>query len=269
MTPKARSKIRLSESEAQNIEGVYDGFLEEVKKLSDSGDVKKLRQKINDLIDIIFKRLSSEGESILLYTSKFFEKDYIFAHALNVSLLSMRIGQRLGIDREGLRTLGFLALTHAWEDMGLPEELVEGIKQDKDMDEIMRLANVYDSLTNPPAYRHALTPCETMESIVKSNEFFEHRLVRILVDELSFYPPGCWVQLSDKAMGRVIKANLGQPLRPVVKIFIDWEGNYLREGQLIDLSQRHSIHISRPLTEEEIKKIKDNPDFPNRALENL
>lgn len=263
MNEEESSKVRLSESEARKVERIYDGFLKELKKLSNKEDVEVLKQEIHDLLDIILKKLSSDGESLLLYTGKFFKKDYILAHSLNVCLIAVRVGQRLGINNEGLRTLGFLALTHAWEDIGLPAELVEWIEPEERMDEIMRLANVYDSLTNPPAYRHAMTPCETMESIVKSDEFFERRLVKILVDELSFYPQGCWIQLSDKAKGRVIRANMGFPLRPVVKIFIDWEGNTIEKGKIIDLSKRHSIHISRRLTEEEIKEIEDNPSIQN------
>ena len=123
------------------------------------------------------------------------------------------------------------------------------------MDEIIRLADVYDALSHPPAYRHSMLPRETLETIIKSDRFFDRRLIKILLDELSFYPKGSWVQLSSNEMGKVIKVNKGLLLRPIVEVFMDWEGNYLEKKKIVDLAKNYSNYVLRPLTEEDINHI--------------
>ena len=154
--------------------------------------------------------------------------------------------------------LGFLALTHAREDIGFPEELARGIERDGEIDEIIRLADIYDALTHPPSYRHGMEPKKTLESIINSETAFDRRLVKILLEELSLYPKGAWVQLSTKEIGRVIEVNKGLLLRPMVRIYIDWEGEYVEEKKIIDLSENNLVHVFRPLTAEEVKKIRES-----------
>ena len=252
------SKITISESDAQGIERVYNSLLERLKGLSGETDTEVVSANILDLIDFIIERLSSDGESLLLYTSKIFDEDYIFAHSLNVCVISIKIGLRLRFAKDRLKDLGFLALTHAQKDMGFPEGPLERMKHDNEMDEIIRLADVYDALTHPPKYRHAVVPRETLESIIDSDKLFDRRLIKILLDELSLYPEGSWVQLSNKQVCKVISVNRGQHLRPTVKVFLDWEGTYLKEKKIIDLSKDSLIHVLRPLTEEEVKHIRDS-----------
>lgn len=252
------SKIRLAKIEAVEIERVYDGLLDVLKELSGISSVGVLRKNIDIVVDFIIKKLSSNGESLLLYTSKIFDKDYIFAHSVDVCIISLRIGQRQKFLRERLMALGILALTHAREDIGFPEELVRGIERDKEIDEIIRLADIYEALTHPPSYRHGMEPKKTLESIINRKTAFDRRLVKILFEELSLYPKGAWVQLSTKEIGRVVEVNKGLLLRPVVKVYIDWEGRYIEERKIIDLSRNNLIHVSRPLTAEEVKKIRES-----------
>ncbi len=252
------SKIRLAKIEAAEIERIYDGLLDALKELSGSSGIVVLRKNIDIVVDFIIQKLSSNGESLLLYTSKIFDKDYIFAHSLDVCILALRIGQRQKFLRERLMALGFLALTHAREDIGFPEELTKEIERDDEIDKIIRLADIYDALTHPPSYRHGMEPKKTLESIIKSETAFDRRLVKILLEELSLYPKGAWVQLSTKEIGRVVEVNKGLLLRPVVKVYIDWEGRYIEEKKIIDLSKNNLIHISRPLTVEEVKKIRES-----------
>jgi len=247
MSAQEHSKLIISETEAQEIENVYDGLLERIMGLSGKTDTEAVGEAIGELLDFIIERLSSQGESLLLYTSKVFDKYYIFAHSLNVCLISIRIGLRLNFDKERLKEVGFLALTHAQKDMGFPEQPLDRVKHDQKMDEIIRLADVYDALTHPPAYRHAMIPNQTLAAIIDSDKLFERGLTKILIEELSFYPKGSWVQLSSKEIGRVTKINQGLILRPMVTVFFDWQGRYLEEPKRVDLSQDNCIYVTRPL----------------------
>ncbi len=258
MNERGHSKIGISQGQAREIESVYDNLLGMVKRLSGKAKTEAVSESIANLIGFIIERLSFEGEPLLLYTSKIFDKDYIFAHSLNVCLISIRIGLRLNLDKKRLRDLGFLALAHARKDTGFPDGLLKEIKHDKELDEIIGLADVYDALSHPPAYRHAMAPYETLQSITKADEFFDRRLLKILLEEVSFYPRGSWVQLSTNEKGAVIKVNKELPLRPVIKVFIDSEGKYLKETKTIDLTKQKAIYVLRPLTEQEIKQIRES-----------
>lgn len=248
-------KLSISESDAAEIENAYDGLLESLKELAGRKNTTLVRQVLYELIDFIIKRLSLAEESLLLYTSKIFDKDYIFAHSLNVCLIGMRIAMRLNFAKARLADLGLICLVHAGKDMGFAEGLDKGVRPDKEMEDIFKLADVYDALTHPPVYRHTLMPDETLKTIIDSDKYFDKRIIKILLEELSLYPRGTWVQLSTKEIGRVVKINKGILLRPIVKVFIDWKGRCLGEAKTVDLSQKSMIYIARPLTEEEATSI--------------
>jgi len=163
---------------------------------------------------------------------------------------------RLEFDNARLKDLGLLALTHSSKDMGFPEGLSEKIKEDKELEEIVRLADVYDNQSHPPAYRHGIIPHETLTSIINTGNLFDSRLVKILLEELSLYPKGSWVQLCTGEIGKVIDINKELPLRPTVKIFIERRGE--AEEKIIDLSRNNLIYVLRPVAEDKIKDIKEN-----------
>ncbi len=245
--------ISMSEENAREIEAAYDGLLESLKSALIKTDTGAIVESVGQSIDFIIKNLSSEDGSLLLYISKVFDKDYIFAHSLNVCLISVKIGLKLNFDKERLRNLGFLALTHAGKDIRLPDKLLKDRKHDKEMAEIVRLADVYDALTHPPNYRHATTPADTLASVVSSDGLFDRNLIEILLKELTLYPKESWVQLSTKEIGKVVKVNKETLLRPMLKVFFDWNGNLMKEPKEVDLSRSNAIYVLRSLTEEEIK----------------
>ena len=223
------------------LESIYDGLLVELKKLSDNADVKTVSKAITNPI---IKELSSQDKPILLYVSKNSNRDYTFVHPLNVCLLSIKIGIRLGFSKERLENLGFMALNHDRED----------IKYDEELNSIVKLADIYDGLSHSPAYRHSTMPFETLKSIVNAGSF-DRELVKILLEELSVYPEGSWVQLSTKEIGKVIKVYRESIFSPVVEIFIDSKNRHLEKKKIVDVSKDSSISVLKPLNEEEIKDL--------------
>lgn len=255
MNSRSLARIDIEGIETEEIEKTYNGLLGQLKELSGKKDRESVQELLSGLIDFVIERLSAEDESLLLYSSKIFDEDYVFVHALNVCLISVRIGQRLRFPKKRLKNLGRLALAHAKEDMGLPEGLTNDVNPDREMEEIVRLADVYDALTHPPDYRQTMLPDETLKSIIDSESYFDRRLVKILLEELSLYPRGSWVQLSTQEIGKVIKVNKGQLLRPLVKIYIDGQGRNLKEPAAVDLSKKNLVYVLRPLTLKDLERI--------------
>lgn len=62
-----------------------------------------------------------------------------------------------------------------------------------------------------------------------------------LISSTTVYPPGTYIQLSDGSMGRVLRVNESDRMRPVVGV-IDEESGW-RETQILDLSQEPEITI--------------------------
>lgn len=239
------------DDQAKEIEELYNGLLERLKQLSGRSGREAINAGVSGMVEFIIEKLSSVGEQLLLYTSKIFDEDYIYAHSLNVCIIAVRIGQKMGLGGKELAGIGFAALVHAGKDIGLPEGLSERAWIGEKEDEMIRLADVYDALTHPPAYRHKITPCETLTSIIDNHEGFDPQIVKTLLQELSLYPKGSWLQLSTNEIGKVIEPNRGNLLRPVVDILSG-------RKRMIDLSKNMLVHIKRPLTEEEAKRAIDD-----------
>lgn len=241
---------------ANKIENIYNRFLEKIKEISTHPENKSFESIFLNLVDLLIEKISSKDELLLVFTGKTFDDDYIYVHSLNVCLISLRIGLKMNFDKDRLKVLGFLALMHAYKDMGFHDNLLEGFTQEPEMTEIIRLADIYDGLTHPPPYRNSLAPYEAIMSIMNSHTYFNPDTTRFLLKEMSFYPRGSWVKLSTNEIGKVIKVNKGQAMQPTVVIFIDPKGNHLKEKRIVDLSKNNCIYIAQPLSEEDIMNMK-------------
>jgi hypothetical protein len=70
------------------------------------------------------------------------------------------------------------------------------------------------------------------------------------------YPPGTFVQLSDGSMGRVLRVNDADRMRPVVGIVDEESGG--REMQIVDLLQEAELSITSLI---------DRPKLPKKILD--
>ena len=235
----------------------YYELLDAIKDLSGKTDRAEFTESLHAVVKEVISILSSSDvtTALMISTSKEVDKeDYMFAHILNVCLVSVMIGMKKGLDERSLKDLALLSFVHAKTHIGIPEELVQWVGDNKEMDEIVKLADVYDSMTHPPSYRLGMTSFETLTSILDACDLFEPPLVKELLGELGFYPEGSWVELNTREVGKVIKENKEMALRPVVEIVIG-------EKKKMDLSRHMLIYIVRALTEEQVEKIKKEGRF--------
>lgn len=120
---------------------------------------------------------------------------------------------------------------------------------------ILGIVDTYEAMTHPRRYRDRRSPLETMREIVKNKSGFEQKVIKILIENMGFYPLGCLVELNTKEVARVIKLNRGNPLRPVVEVIYDAEGNKLKKSVMFDLLAKTGLYIKDCFgTEKEIKR---------------
>ncbi|MCM8780984.1 MAG: HD-GYP domain-containing protein, partial [Candidatus Omnitrophica bacterium] len=65
------------------------------------------------------------------------------------------------------------------------------------------------------------------------------------VDKIGVFPAGTLVQLNTKEIAIVLKDNFHLPLRPVVKVILDSQGNRLSQPKQIDLSRNPMVYIEK------------------------
>ena len=84
---------------------------------------------------------------------------------------------------------------------------------------ILTVADVYDALTSQRPYRTPSPPTEAIEYIMGgSGTFFDVDIVKAFLRRIAPYPVGMKVKLSNGEIGTVVKNNIEQPLRPIVKV---------------------------------------------------
>lgn len=94
---------------------------------------------------------------------------------------------------------------------------------------ILRVADVYDSMTAEKQYRHAMMPGEIMEYIMGNVEkIFDREVVEVFVKNFPMYPVGFTVRLSNNEPA-VIISNEESPLRPKIRLFKGSEINLFRD----------------------------------------
>jgi len=88
-------------------------------------DVKSSRRIVYSLVDSISR---DEFGILSLTTIKNFD-EYTFNHSLNVGILSLALGQRIGLDKKSLARLGTSGILHDIGKVEIPKELINKIQK--------------------------------------------------------------------------------------------------------------------------------------------
>jgi HD-GYP domain-containing protein (c-di-GMP phosphodiesterase class II) len=112
-----------------------------------------------------------------------------------------------------------VALQHheRWDGSGYPR----GLKGTAihEYARIAAIADVYEALTSKRMYRDAIEPYQAHEYIMAhSGILFEPKLINIFSQQISIYPDGSGVLLSNGQRGNVVKQNVGYPSRPYLRM---------------------------------------------------
>jgi len=119
---------------------------------------------------------------------------------------------------------------------------------------IISIADVYEALTHPRAWRERYLPHEALKKIIESAEDeFDLNFLKIFIEKMSLYPLGSYVRLNSEEIARVIGINPGLPTRPKVKVIVDNEGKKVQEQKIIDLSKTGVMYILEPVDETKLE----------------
>jgi HD-GYP domain-containing protein (c-di-GMP phosphodiesterase class II) len=125
-----------------------------------------------------------------------------------------------------------------------------GLKKDEihDYAQIVALADVYDALTSPRAYRNRHTPNEAIEYLLGAgNSQFDIDLIQLFCRHISIYPVATTVLLNTGQVGVVSSNNQLAVDRPVVRILREADGSPASAPYELDLKENHLLMIVKEL----------------------
>lgn len=121
---------------------------------------------------------------------------------------------------------------------------------------IIGLADVFDATTHPRPYRTAVSPYDSiMELVEMKNRLFPDRLIKVFINQFSFYPIGSYVQLNTGEVGEVIKTLRNFPTRPTLQILVDKEGQPVKKPYFIKLAEENLVYVKETLTQERLQLV--------------
>lgn len=121
-----------------------------------------------------------------------------------------------------------------------------GLKGDEihEFARVAAIADVFDALTSDRVYRDRWPTYKAAEYIMNHTEqLFDYQLVKKFLPQVSFYPNGSEVILSNGYRAVVRGQNVGFPTRPVLRLIEDDQGNEI--DQELDLLKHMNIVITK------------------------
>lgn len=195
--------------------------------------------------------------------------------AVNVCVLSLKLGTQLNYAPDQVRKLGLAALLYE-AGIGRTQKdeakLVQGLGaryagvtdvvvqlrertdrvRDTEIHEhahIVFVAGLIESLTRRRPARSGLGPSEAIKEVLQRERgTFPDKILKALIRILATLPVGCLVRLNTGEICRVAAKNDRFPLRPMVVVLVRRQKR-LPEPTPIDLSQNPFLHIQGLVTE--------------------
>jgi putative nucleotidyltransferase with HDIG domain len=120
---------------------------------------------------------------------------------------------------------------------------------------IVAVADTYDALISDRCYRKKWSCNQAVNYLIENAETkFDTKIVSVFIKQIAIYPNGSMVRLSDNSTGIIKEQNKNFPLRPIVRVITDQNGNEIPPFE-IDLMKVLSITI----IESEIEMENDIP----------
>jgi len=132
------------------------------------------------------------------------------------------------------------------DESGYPQ----GLKGDETAEfaKVVGIADVFEALVHGRAYREGYITYHAIQKIIENkSKQFNPKIIRGLVNNISMFPIGSYVELSSGEIARVISVNKPRPVRPIVEIIEDANRKKLETPLRINLEEEPLLYISKPI----------------------
>lgn len=118
---------------------------------------------------------------------------------------------------------------------------------------VIGLLSMFEALIHIRPYRQRLLPRDAIRELVNRHKrAFDPVILKALIESISLYPVGTFVQLNTGEIGQVITVHNKFPLRPIVHINMDKFGNAITERE-INLKNQPNLMIQKCMYEEALE----------------
>ncbi len=117
--------------------------------------------------------------------------------------------------------------------------------------QIIGMADTFVALTHMRHYRDNFIAYKAIQSIIeRRNIDFSAKMIKALIDVISIFPVHSLVKLNNGSVAKVIRTNKKFPVRPVIQLLADSQGQKLSGDDEVDLSNEPMIYIVSPILDE-------------------
>ncbi|MBN2124647.1 MAG: HD domain-containing protein [Deltaproteobacteria bacterium] len=122
----------------------------------------------------------------------------------------------------------------------------KGLKGDEisELAYIVGLIDTYAAMIKNRPYREKFIQTDAIRSIISfAKGKFPPRILKVFLTQISLFPVNTYVRLNNKSIGRVVATNKDQPMKPMIEILYDGQGNRLQKREIIHLSENPLLYI--------------------------
>jgi hypothetical protein len=138
-----------------------------------------------------------------------------------------------------------IALEHHehWDGKGYPRGLSGNDIDDRSL--ILAISDAFVAMMSKKAYRNMMTAYQAMKTLLSENGLcFSPEILKLFVRIIGIYPIGSGVLLSDNSIARIVNVNAESPLRPVIEVIVDENGDTVEKDGKIDLFTNKKLFIT-------------------------
>jgi len=121
---------------------------------------------------------------------------------------------------------------------------------------IVGLLSMFEALIHYRSYRKRLLPRDAIrEILVHHKKAFDPAFLKCLIDAISLYPVGTYVQLNSGDIGQVTLVHRRLPMRPIVRLSMDRHGNGILERE-VNLQTQPNLMVERCMYKEDVDEVR-------------
>ena len=118
---------------------------------------------------------------------------------------------------------------------------------------IIGLTDVYVAMITDRSYRDKFVQTDAIKYIVeKCKGQFPSEIRKVFLNQISLFPVNTYVRLNSKSIGRVLRTDKDQLLRPTIELLYDSAGKRMGKGELIQLSENPLLYITESIHEKDL-----------------
>ena len=171
------------------------------------------------------------------------EHEQIKSHPLHTSKIVTK-------ELFGPHEVNLIALQHheRWDGQGYPDHLL-GPAIDIGA-RIVSVADAFEAMVSKKSYRNPMVGYQAIKNLLSDNSRrFDPSVIMAFTKIMGIYPIGSIVRLNNASVARVVSVHINAPLRPVVQMLMDENGQSIsfRNAQTIDLLEVKTLFIKEAI----------------------